>query len=500
MQDKMTRLKDILAEVADLRRAANLLQWDMQVYMPPGGAETRGDQLGTLSRLAHEKFTSVEMGELLRELKANGTGFKAESDDARIIDMTSISYDKQIKVPAAWVAEFASVTTVAQSVWAEAKSHSDFNKFRPYLEKIVSLIKEFAGFFAPYTHIYDPLLDGFEPGMKTAEVQRIFENLRPQQVALIDAIRSKPQVRADFLHKKYDEESQWSYAVHVLKDIGYNFTEGRLDSSVHPFTTEMGHGDIRITTKIVPDYFSAGFFSCMHEGGHALYEQGVPKSLYRTGLDEGASMAIHESQSRLWENLVGRSLPFWQHYYPLLKKSFPSVLQDVNLETFYHGINRVEPSLIRVEADEATYNLHIMLRLELEIGLVEGSLAVEDLPSIWNEKMKAYLGIQPQNNAEGVLQDVHWSDGLFGYFPTYALGNIISAQLWEHISQDIADLDEQISRAHFGGLLKWLRTRLHHLGARYEPQDTLQRAIGERIDPQPYLRYLQKKFGQIYNL
>ncbi len=498
MQENIARLKTILTEVSDLRRSANLLNWDMQVNMPPGGAQTRGDQLGTLSRLAHERFTSTELGHLLQELLPAADALDGESDDARMIKTAARRYEKQVRVPAAWVAEFATVTALSQQAWMEAKHKNDFPMFRPHLEKVVGMVRDYAAFFEPYDHIYDPLLDGFEPGMKTRDVLAIFEDLRPQQVALIQQITSKPQVEDGFLHRNFDEEKQWVFSVGVLKEIGYNFAEGRLDRSVHPFTIEMGHGDIRITTRVMEGFFNSAFFSCMHEGGHGLYEQGIPQALYRTMLDEGASMALHESQSRLWENLVGRSFAFWHHYYPLLQRVFPAQLSDISLDAFYKGINRVQPSLIRVEADEATYNLHIMLRLELEIGLIDGRLHVQDLPGAWREKMQAYLGITPANDSEGVLQDIHWADGLLGYFPTYALGNIIAAQLWEHVAKDIPDLDEQIGRGEFTALLAWLRSRLHQQGARFEPQETLQRAIGEEMDAGPYLRYLKTKFGRIY--
>jgi len=500
MQEKISLLKTILAEVSDLRGSANLLNWDMQVNMPPGGAQARGDQIGTLSRLAHERFTSPEHGALLHNLLPETEKMDPDADDVRLIKTMLRRYEKQVRVPAAWVAEFATATTLSQQAWMEARQKDDFPLFQPHIEKIVAMVRDYCVFFEPYEHIYDPLLDGFEPGMKTADVLAIFEQLRPQQVSLIQQITTKPQVEDSFLRRKFDEEKQWAFSVGVLKEMGYDFSAGRLDRSVHPFTIEMGHGDIRITTRVMENFFNAALFSCMHEGGHGLYEQGIDPALYRTMLDEGASMALHESQSRLWENLVGRSHAFWRRYYPALQKVFPAELGDVSLDAFYKGINRVQSSLIRVEADEATYNLHIMLRLELEIALIDGSVRVADLPDAWRGKMRDYLGINPTNDREGVLQDIHWSDGLFGYFPTYALGNIIASQLWEHIAREISDLDEQIGRGDFSALLAWLRARLHRQGARFEPQETLRRAIGEEMNPRPYIHYLQRKFGQIYGL
>ena len=500
MQEQLTRLKEIFAEVSDLKRAASLLNWDQQVNMPPGGAQARGDQLATLSRLAHDRFTAAETGSLLEKLNARAGELDPESDDAHMLKMTTRHYAKQTRVPSTWVAEFARVSALSQQAWSEAKVENNFLKFRPHLEKVVRLIRQYADFFAPYEHIYDPLLDSFEPEVKTREVQAIFEVVRPRQVALIQAIRQKTQVENAFLHQPFDEQKQWDFAVEALTRVGYNWVNGRMDKSMHPFTTGIGHGDVRITTRILGEFFNASFFAAMHEGGHAMYDQGIPQSLYHTLLDEGASMAIHESQSRMWENLVGRSLPFWKFFYPQLQVYFFEQLADISLEDFYKGVNRVEASAIRVEADEATYNLHIILRLELEIGLVEGSIQVQDLPEIWNESMKATLGIIPENDAKGVLQDIHWSSGLFGYFPTYALGNIIAAQLWEHIQKDIPTLDDQMTKGDFSALLKWLRKKLHQHGAKYEPQELLERVTGSKIDPQPYIRYLEKKFGDIYHL
>jgi carboxypeptidase Taq len=303
-----------------------------------------------------------------------------------------------------------------------------------------------------------------------------------------------------FLHQPFDEQKQWDFGVEVITKFGYDWHRGRQDRTVHPFTTNFGINDVRITTRFIPDYFSSAFFSTTHETGHALYEQGVDQALARTPMAGGASMALHESQSRLWENLVGRSCDFWEGFYPRLQEYFPAQLGNVSLDAFYKGINRVQPSLIRIESDEATYNLHIMLRLELEIALVEGSLEVKDLPEAWNTRMQEYLGLTPPDDAHGVMQDVHWSSGLMGYFSTYALGNLVSAQLWERINADIPDVTGQIRRGEFSSLLGWLREKIHRHGAKYEPQELVQRITGSRIDPAPYLRYLQSKYGEIYGL
>lgn len=498
--DKLKRLRLLTEEIIDVQTAIALLGWDQQTYMPSGGAEDRGDTLSTLSDLAHQKITSPEMGQLLEDLRPLQASLDPDSDEARLIKVTRREYEKRVKVSSDWVKEFAKVTTMSHSAWEEAKQISDFSIFQPHLEKIVGLRRDYSNFFAPYDHIYDPQLDDFEPGMKTAEVQAIFSQVRPAQVSLIKRITAQTAVDDSFMRAKYDEKDQWKFGVEVITRFGYDWKHGRQDKSVHPFTQSLGIGDVRITTRVEPNQMATALFGTMHEAGHAMYELGIDRSLRRTPMASGASMALHESQSRLWENLVGRSLAFWKFFYPRFKEVFPGQVEKVSLPTFYRGINKVQPSFIRVEADEATYNLHIMLRLELEIALLEGSLAVKDLPQAWNQRMREYLGVLPPNDALGVLQDVHWSEGYFGYFPTYALGNLVSVQLWEVIQKDIPDLETQISQGNFNGLLSWLRQNVHRFGAKYEPQELVQKITGSTINPQPYLKYLQAKYGEIYHL
>jgi carboxypeptidase Taq len=336
--------------------------------------------------------------------------------------------------------------------------------------------------------------------MKTADVKEIFNTLRPQQVELIREITSKPQVDDKPLNQYFDPQKQWEFGKEVITKFGYDWKSGRLDEVVHPFTVGIGRGDTRITTRILPEYIGSALFSTMHECGHALYDIGASQSHPRTILAIVRSLGLHESQSRLYENLVGRSLPFWEHFYPRLQELFPSQLGNVSLSAFYKGINKVEPSLIRIEADEATYNLHIMLRLELEIALMEGSLEVTDLPEAWNTRMKEYLGVTPTSDADGVLQDVHWSHGYFGYFSTYALGNLISAQWWEKLLQDIPDLYDQFRQGKFDTLLNWLREKIHQHGSKFDSQELVQSITGSKIDPAPYMRYLRNKYQDIYGL
>ncbi len=500
MAAKIAHLKAYVNEQSDIFTAIGFLSWDRRVNMPRGGAEGRAYLLSTLARIAHQNATAPEAGQLIEDAQQEAIRLDPDSDDARLVKLTRRAYQKRTKIPAQWVEENARVVSTAQSVWEEAKSKSDFALFRPHLERIVALRREYSGFFAPYEHIYDPFLDDFEPGMLTREVIAIFDVVRPEQMALIQAIAHRPQVSDSFLHLPYDEKAQWDFGVEVVTRLGFDWNRGRQDKSIHPFTQALGYGDVRFTTRFDPDYPLSELFSTMHECGHALYDQGVSKTLQRSPLASEISMSLHESQSRLWENLVGRSLSFWKFFYPRLQAKVPAQLGSVDLGAFYRGINKVEPSLIRVESDEATYNLHIMLRMELEIALLEGSLEVKELPAAWNERLRRYLGITPPDDARGVLQDVHWSSGNFGYFPTYALGNLVSVQLWEALLKDNPDLSDQIAQGNFKNLLSWLHEKIHKHGAKFEPQEMIKKATGSAMDPQPYLRYLKRKYSEIYHL
>ena len=500
MGAKLDRLKEILGEVADLNSAAGLLSWDQQTYMPEGGSQARGQHLATLGKLAHSKATSDEVGRLLEDLKAEYANADTGSDEAALVRVAARDYDKAVRVPAEFVAEQAIVSTAAFEAWTQARAKSDFRIFLPHLEKVLALVRKYISFFPPADHPYDTLLDDYEPGMKTAEVQAIFSALRPKQVELIRAIAARPQVNDKFLLRKYDEHKVWAFSADITRTFGYDWSRGRMDKAPHPFETSFSVNDVRITNRFEADKPLTTIFSAMHESGHAMYEQGVNPSYERTSLAHGASLGVHESQSRMWENLVGRSLPFWEYFYPKLKKAFPSHLDGVGLKSFYKAINKVEPSLIRVNADEATYNLHIMLRLELEIAMVEGKVDLNVLPEIWKDRMREYVGVVPPNDALGVLQDVHWSYGSIGYFSTYALGNLISAQLWERVTRDVRGLDDQIRKGKFEGLLNWLRENVHRHGRKYEPQDLVLKATGSKITAEPYIRYLTSKYSDIYGL
>jgi carboxypeptidase Taq len=500
MKEKINELKIALAEISDLNSAQSLLGWDAETYMPDGGTEARGNTLATLAKLSQVKFTDNKVGSLLDDLLAGIEAFTPESDDERLITVTKRNFDKATKVPPEMVAENARLTTAANQAWRKARENDDFASFEPHLEKIVDYTRRYAALFQPYDHVYDALLDDYEPGMKTSEVQEIFNTIRPQQVELIDAIAKKPMPSDVSVTQFLPKEKQFEFGKKVVADLGYDFNRGRQDSVHHPFQTTIGAGDHRITVRTDENFFNTYFYSALHEGGHAMYEQGVSHDLARTPLYGGTSLAIHESQSRLWENLVGRSKAFWDFYFPKLQEIFPSEYNNVSVDEFYKAVNIVKPSLIRVEADEATYNLHIMLRMEIEIALLEGAVKVSELPDLWNSKMKDYLGIVPSNNAEGVLQDVHWSFGLYGYFSTYALGNLVSVQLWDVINEENPNLEDEIRNGNFSNLFNWLNDKVYRHGSKFKPQELVQNITGEKINGAPYIKYLNKKFGDMYNL
>jgi len=498
--EKMQQLLDLAAELDDLSHINAVLGWDQQVNMPSGGVEERGLQLSALGRIIHEKFTTDEVGQLIADLEAEVGDLYAETDQARAVKVAKKTYEKQVKVPLPLLMETIQATTLAHETWVKAKAQADFSLFEPHLVKIVDLRKQYADLFKPYDHIYDPLLDDFEPGMKTADVKEIFEKLRPQQVQLLQEIAEKEPPDDSFIKHHYNEEYQEIFGRYVITRFGYDWNRGRLDIAPHPFTTEFGLGDVRITTRYLKEDAGSALFSTMHEAGHAMYAQGVAEKYRRHPLSGAASLAIHESQSRLWENIIGRSQEFWSYFYPSLQMLFPDYLADLSMVDFYRGINKVEPSFIRVEADEATYNMHIMLRLEIEIGLMEGTYEVADLPEIWNSIMTEYLGITPPDDAKGVLQDVHWSGGMIGYFPTYALGNLASVQLWDKLLQEQPSVPDEVAQGKFDTILGWMREHVHQYGGKYEPQEIMLKATGSKITPEPYMAYLRKKYTEIYDL
>ena len=496
--DALQLLKERFATMSDLNGARSVLFWDQQTYMPEGGVAARAEQLATLSRMAHEMLVADETGRLIED---SGTP-EPETEDSAVLRLARRDYDKAAKLPSRLVEETSRATALAEPAWARARSGSDWAAFAPHLEKIVALRRAAAEALGYEDHPYDALLDAYEPGSRKARLEETFEGLRTEIVPMISGISERPNANwSNILRGHFDEAKQEAIGRQVVAAFGYDWDRGRQDRAVHPFCISPGGpGDARITTRFDPAWLSPALFATFHEAGHAMYEQGVDPSYSRTRLAGGVSMGVHESQSRLWENLVGRSRPFWSHYYPELQNTFPDPLGGADLEAFYRAINEVEPSEIRVEADELTYDLHIMLRFELEVALIEGSLPVSDLPAAWNAKMEEYLGLTPRDDANGVLQDIHWAAGLFGYFPTYTIGNVLAAQLFETATGQRPEIRGEIGRGEFGTLLAWLRENVHRHGSRYDPDDLVERATGRPMETGPYLRYLKSKFGELYEL
>jgi len=501
METKLKELKTRLAEINDLESAAALLDWDQNTYMPSGGAPARARQTATLERLAHEKFTDAGIGKLLDDLRPYEECAPYDSDEASLIRVTRRDYERAIKVPPAFVAEFSDHRSASFQAWAEARPANDFAKVRPYLEKTLDLSRRLANFFPGYEHIADPLIDYADYGMKAATVRAIFAELREQLVPIVQAITAHPLADDACLRQTFPEAQQWAFGLEVVKRFGYDLTRGRQDKAPHPFTTEFSIGDVRITTRVKENNLGEALFGTMHEAGHGMYEQGVHTDLEGTPLAGGTSSGVHESQSRLWENIVGRSRGFWRFFYPRLQEIFPDQLKDVELETFYRAINKVERSLIRTEADEVTYNLHILLRFDFELRLLEGDLTVRDLPEAWRERFSADLGIIPPDDRDGVLQDIHWyAGGIGGAFQGYTLGNILSAQFFEQAAQAHPEIGNEIEEGKFSTLHNWLKENIYQHGRKYTPSELVERVTGGPLDIEPYIRYLKGKYGELYEL
>ncbi len=500
MEQKLERLRAKLKDIHNINNALAVLGWDQQTYMPPGGAEARSEQLATLSKIAHELFTTDEIGTLLGDLSQ--AEFEYDSDEASLIRVVQRDYDQARKLPPELVEEMSRTFAMGQQIWTKARAEKDFSQFEDILGKIVDLNIQVAEAFGYEDNIYDALLDQYEPGMKSAEVAEVFAELKAELVPLVRAIaENKDAVDASVMGQKFDEAAQWDFGLLPLKAIGFDMERGRQDKSTHPFTTSFSVNDVRLTTRVNEDLFAAALFGTLHEGGHGLYEQNSAASLEGTMLSGGTSLGVHESQSRLWENVVGRSKVFWQYYYPHLQEFFPAQLNDVSLDTFYRAINKVRPGFIRVEADEVTYNLHIFLRFELEQDLLTRRIKIADLPEAWNAKVEEYLGITPPDDALGVLQDIHWSSGGIGYFPTYTLGNILSIQFYTQTLNDIPDLPEQYARGEFGALLAWFKENIHQHGRKFTANELIKRITGDDgLKAGPYLAYIKQKYSEIYGL
>ncbi len=501
MDAQLQELRTRLLEISDLNAAAAVLTWDQSTYMPPGGGPARARPMATLSRLAHEKLTDPALGRLLDALRPYEESLPYDHDDAALIRVTRRDFEKAVNVPAAFMAELRTHGAASYQAWAAARPDNDFPTVAPLLEKTLDLSRRLADYFPGYDHIADPLIDYSDYGMKTADVRRVFGELRTQLVPLVRQITEQPPTDDRCLHGHFPEAQQWTFGEAVIRRFGYDFRRGRQDKTHHPFAIKFSVGDCRITTRFKEDFLAEGMFSTMHESGHAMYEQGVNPAYEGTPLNRGASAGVHESQSRLWENLVGRSRGFWEHFYPQLQAVFPSQLGTVSLDTFYPAINKVERSLIRTDADEVTYNLHVMLRFDLETDLLEGKLAVRDLPDAWHARYQSDLGITAPDDRDGVLQDVHWYSGrIGGSFQGYTLGNILGAQFYQQALAAHPEIPDQIRRGQFGTLHTWLRENIYQHGRKFTANELVERVTGGPLSIEPYLAYLRAKYGELYTL
>ena len=500
-EPKLLELKTRLSEINDIEAAASLLYWDQATYMPPGGAAARGRQLATLQQISHSKFTEPVIGQLLEDLRPLEKSLPYDSDEASLIRITRRNYETAVRVPAKFMAKFSMHRTESYEAWAVARPANDFATVQPYLEKTLDLSRELANFFPGYDHIADPLIDFADYGMKASFLRSLFADLRQQLVPIVEAITSQSPTDDSCLRQFYPESQQLKFSLNVLEQLGYDFRRGRQDKTHHPFMTNFSIGDVRITTRVYENDLGQALFSTIHEMGHALYEQGINREYEGTPLAAGTSSGIHESQSRLWENMVGRSMGFWKYFYPHLQAAFPTQLSDVSLDTFYRAINKVGRSLIRTDADEVTYNLHVMIRFDLELQMLEGSLEVRDLPEAWNERYRSDLGIVPESNSNGVLQDVHWYTGqIGGMFQGYTLGNLMSAQLFEAALQDHSEILTEIEQGHCITLHNWLKDKIYQHGCKYTATELIRGVTGAALRIDPYIRYIQRKYGQLYTL
>ena len=516
--ERLLRLRVLDRERMHLSRASALLQWDEETYLPPEGVEDRAEQLAVLEGLAHEKLVNPEVAELLDRLGVNESNADAHKDvcletlpigaeDAAgfpVQDFLRVlrrDYDRAVKLPGDFVRECARAEGLSRAAWVKARKQNNFAAFAPHLEKMLDLAKKKTAFWGWGKEcLYDGLLDVYEPGLGVKEISAVFGPLRGHLQKLLKKIASKPKPDCGFLNQIYDAGKQDAFCREVLDGLGFDSTRGRLDLSAHPFTATLGFNDVRITTRYAPSDPLSGLFSVIHEAGHAFYEMGIETALRSSCLAEGTSMGIHESQSRLWENVIGRSRAFWKPWFPRFREYFSKELGKTDFDDFYRAVNTVAPGPIRVEADEVSYSLHIILRFELEEKLFSGKLSVNELPSAWNAAMKDYLGVECADDAEGVLQDVHWSMGSFGYFPSYALGNLYGLQFWETLNKDIPEAAAELERKEYGTIHSWLKEKIHRKGRSVEPAALIKEVTGGSLSSDGFFRYLEKKYTELYGL
>ncbi len=502
MQEKtLAAFRTYVRKMGHYQEALRLMEWDLRTGAPKKGHDLRAEALGTLSSQVFRMSTSQEMEQFLQELSNPTVYSELDTVNQALVRVLAKDFELSRKIPPERYEAYVILASQAESVWEDAKEQSNFTLFQPYLEKIVAMKREFIDYWGYQETMYDTLLDQFEPGLTVRKVDEIFVELRLATVQLVAAIvERKQQTDLSPFARAFNCDKQRAFSKLLLQRIGYDFGAGRMDETVHPFQTSINHYDVRVTTHFYERDVRSALFSTIHEGGHALYEQGISSELIGTPLCTGTSMGIHESQSRFWENMIGRSREFWEYNYSDLIKMFPKQLSDVPVEHFYRAINDVRPSLIRIEADEVTYNQHIMIRYEIEKGLINGGFEVSELPAVWNEKMNEYLGVKPTDDAHGVLQDVHWAGGLFGYFPSYSLGNIYAAQFRNKMKEEIPDLDELVRTGDFAVIKSWLNEKIHQYGQVVEPVDLMKRVTGEEINSKYLVEYFNEKYTDLYQL
>jgi carboxypeptidase Taq len=500
-EQKLVELKRRLREISDLTAAGDVLNWDQATYMPRGGADARGRQCAVLYRLAHEQAVAPALGKLLDALAHYGESLPHDSDDASLIRVACRDFQKMIKIPPDHVARANVHGSASYNAWTRARPANDFAAMVPYLERTLDLSREYSSYFAPYKHVADPHIDYADEGMTTASILKLFSELKSQLVPMVCAICEQPVADDSSLRQAFPKAAQFEFALNVAQRLGYDLNRGRLDLTHHPFSTRLSTGDVRITTHVNENDLGDALFSTLHEAGHAMYEQGVSVALDGTPLGKGVSTGVHESQSRLWENVVGRSRGFWEHFYPSLQRVFPEQLGSVPIAVFHRAINKVARSSIRTDADEVTYNLHIMLRFNLELKLLEGELCAKDLPEAWRAAMKTELGVAPADDRDGCLQDVHWYSGYIGgRFQSYTIGNILSAQFYATALQAHPNIPSEIASGKFDTLHTWLRDSVYQHGSKFAPNHLIERAAGAAMNMTPYFDYLREKYAVLYRL
>jgi len=502
MKESLNYIHKIQKELSIFGGIGALLDWDQKTYMPTQGATERSDQISLISRLSHERLISDELWKHIRMLSNHDVLNKLEEKDQIVVKRLEKDIEKARKIPPEFVEELSKTTSLAYVAWDEARENNNFNRFSPYLEKIVGLQKRYCEYIGLPGHPYNSLLDDYEEGMTVEQLKQAFSYLKPRLVEIFTRIKDSELFRKQQnLKLKFDADDQKELCYFLIKKMLMPSDRTRLDVSTHPFTTSVGNDDVRFTTNYGRGQPLFAFFSTLHEAGHALYELGLPKDDYKdTVISDAPSVGLHESQSRFWENMIGRSRYFWNYFYPIFQKSLPQQLNDMDLKTWYFYVNMVEPSFIRIEADELTYCLHIILRFEIELDLIDGNIKVSDLPRVWNEKMNELLGVVPKTDTEGVLQDMHWSGGSFGYFPTYAIGTIYASQLFKKIIEENPNIYNEIDKGEFGNILSWLREHVHKYGRLMTADEIIKKACGEGLNSKVFVNYLKDKYYNLYDI